>query len=258
LVSLFFINSSENIKKIVTENRLFLKNIGDVIDLNTYNQNNYGIQKRIFKKINLPMTKNLVYSDFIIFILKNCIKTDVNYLEIGVSALKNFLLVDNTIHNSNLVTYDINPINPLHSDKLFNLSKNNITYFQGSVLDKADLLKFKEEVNVKFNFIFSDALHSPEGLKNEYLNIYKGKLDQEFFIYFDDLDFANMLNAAKDIYSDMNKYYDNLNFYTFKLFGWIGHHEPLHLNGIITNVNLEKFLTLNRMKIPFFKKEVIN
>ena len=52
----------------------------------------------------------------------------------------------------------------------------------------------------------------------------------------------------------MNKNHDKLNFYTFKLFGWIGHYEPLHLNGIITNIDFEKFLEQNSMKIPFFKK----
>ena len=52
-VSIFFKISSNNTKKIVIENRLFLKEIGEVIDSKTYSQNNYGIQNRIFKKINL-------------------------------------------------------------------------------------------------------------------------------------------------------------------------------------------------------------
>ena len=253
-VSIFFKISSNNTKKIVIENRLFLKEIGEVIDSKTYSQNNYGIQNRIFKKINLPMTNNLIYSDLIIFILNNCIKKNVKYLEIGVSALKNFLLINNSLNKSDLVSYDINEINPLHSERLLNSKKNKITYFKGSVLDKTDLLKFKEQIDLKFNFIFSDALHTPEGLKNEYFNIYKDKLDDQFFIYFDDLDFPNLFNAAEDIYNDMNKNHDKLNFYTFKLFGWIGHYEPLHLNGIITNIDFEKFLEQNSMKIPFFKK----
>ena len=122
-VSIFFKISSNNTKKIVIENRLFLKEIGEVIDSKTYSQNNYGIQNRIFKKINLPMTNNLIYSDLIIFILNNCIKKNVKYLEIGVSALKNFLLINNSLNNSDLVSYDINEINPLHSERLLNSKK---------------------------------------------------------------------------------------------------------------------------------------
>ena len=89
-VSIFFKISSNNTKKIVIENRLFLKEIGEVIDSKTYSQNNYGIQNRIFKKINLPMTNNLIYSDLIIFILNNCIKKMLSILKLEFQHSKTF------------------------------------------------------------------------------------------------------------------------------------------------------------------------
>ena len=58
----------------------------------------------------------------------------------------------------------------------------------------------------------------------------------------------------KDLFNDLNSRMTNLSFYTFKVFGWIGDYEPLHLNGIITNMDIESRLVKDNIKLPNFKK----
>ena len=71
-------------------------------------------------------------------------------------------------------------------------------------------------------------------------------LDEKFIIYFDDLEFDGVMNAAHKIKEDLSSYMENINFFQFKVGGWIGEHEKTHLNGIISNVNiLEMFLEDN-------------
>tara|TARA_Y100000389_G_scaffold204944_1_gene261089 strand:+ start:16652 stop:17377 length:726 start_codon:yes stop_codon:yes gene_type:complete len=238
----------------VWQNRLFYHELGDIISDKLFHENNYGMQERIFKRINLPMTKNIIYSDVIVYLLRSFFNSQASYFEIGVSALKNFLLVNNELEKASLYTFDINDINPIHKEMLLSESQNNINYFKGSVLDSKDINEFKTTFSSKFNFIFSDALHTKEGLLNEYNNIYGDKLESDFIIYFDDLDFPNLHDAAKEIFNDLNSRMTNLSFYTFKVFGWIGDYEPLHLNGIITNMDIESRLVKDNIKLPNFKK----
>ena len=223
--SIFFNSKNTSLEHIITQNRNFFRDLGNIISPEVFKKNNYGMQTRIFKKINLPMTKNIIYSDVIVYLIKHCLSSQLKYLEIGVSALKNFLLVNNNFENANLYSFDINDINPLHKNLLLSESKNKITYFKGSVLNLNDIKRFKTNTSSKLNFIFSDALHTKEGLFNEYHNIYGDMLEKEFIIYFDDLDFPDLLNAAKEIFVDLHLIDPNVNFYTFKVFGWIGDYE---------------------------------
>jgi len=55
----------------------------------------------------------------------------------------------------------------------------------GSVLDQKDTTNFNDFINFKFNLIFSDALHTPEGVWSEYKNIISENLDNEFILFFD-------------------------------------------------------------------------
>lgn len=239
---------------IVRQNRKFYQDLGDIISHEVFQENNYGMQDRIFKRINLPMTKNIIYSDVILYLLKSFFNSKASYFEIGVSALKNFLLVNNELKNTHLYAFDINDINPVHKEMLFNESKNSINYFKGSVLSLVDIQEFKTTLSSKFNFIFSDAAHTKEGLLSEYNNIYGDMLGSEFIIYFDDLDFPNLHDAASEIFADLHSKLPDVSFYTFKVFGWIGDYEPLHLNGVITNIDIESKLFKDNLKLPNFKK----
>ena len=93
----------------------------------------------------------------------------ISYLEIGASVLKNFIqIVDNT-KNNKIFAFDINPIN----NKFNNLFQENsanyfsgiyetnfVAYFEGDLLSKTETEEFKTKSNTKFNFVFSDALHT--------------------------------------------------------------------------------------------------
>lgn len=251
---IFFNSRNTPLEGIVKQNRHFYHEFGDIISYEVFLENNYGMQDRIFKKINLPMTNNVIYSDVIVYLLRSFFNSQASYLEIGVSALKNFLLVNNELEKTSLYTFDINVINPTHKEMLLSESKNNINYFKGSVLDPKTINKFKTTFPSKFNFVFSDALHTKEGLLTEYNNIYGDMLGNNFIIYFDDLDFPNLHDAAIEIFTDLRSKKLNVNFYTFKVFGWIGDHEPLHLNGIITNMDVESKFVKDNLKLPNFKK----
>ena len=55
--------------------------------------------------------------------------------------------------------------------------------------------------DMKFNIIFSDALHTPEGILSEYENFISEKIDEEFILYFDDLD---IVYEHKENYGENN------------------------------------------------------
>ena len=123
-----------------------------------------------------------------------------------------------------------------------------------STAKKEDYSNFRNNNSHKYNFIFSDALHEPHAVYSEFENIYKDLLDEKFIIYYDDLDFPGLKKTVEKIKVELSKSYDSLNFYTFKVYGWIGQYENLHLNGILTNLDLEKSLNENDIQIYKLKK----
>jgi len=250
-------NSNKKINKIIAINRSFLDSVEKFLSEEQYQRNNYGIQRRIYDQMDKKISSLPTYSDFIIFLITNVFsRKNVNYLEIGVSVLKNFLQINTGIKNSNLVAYDINDINPTFKDiNSYSLNGNNLIYFQGSVLDKKDSEKFKQEFPDKFDFIFSDALHTPEAIRSEYELIIKDSLAEDFIIYYDDLDFIGLEEEFSKIKADISTNYNQqINFYTFLIYGWIGEKEKLHKNGIITNINIEEIMNNEDLKIYKFKK----
>lgn len=238
---------------IIPNNRKFLSGFDFFLSQTEYEKNDYGVQKRIYKVLNKPINNYPTYSDLICLLSKIIFANSLNYLEIGSSVLKNFLQIKNFIENSNLVAYDINEINPDLKDNFYENKNHNTTkYFKGDVLKEEDTKDFKNFMKLKFNIIFSDALHEPEAVYSEYENIYKNILDDKFIIYFDDLDFPEIKNTVKKIRLDLLKSHKTINFYTFKVYGWIGQYEKMHLNGILTNINLKE--ALKDYKIYQFKK----
>ena len=249
-------NKNEKLKYIITENRRFLDSIEVFLAEDDYIKNDYGIQKRIYDQIDKPISDYPTYSDFIVYLINNILKEKINYLEIGVSVLKNFMQINSGISDANMVAYDINEINP-NFNNLSSHAKNNnnLSYFKGSVLSQSDANKFGKAHPQKFNFIFSDALHTPEAIRSEYELIIKNSLDEEFILYYDDLDFEGLENEFNNIKSNISKLSNQkINFYTFSVFGWIGENEKLHKNGIITNIEIEELLSKDKLYIYKFKK----
>lgn len=241
---------------IINENRKFLRTIDKFLNEDIYKNNDYGIQRRIYEKLESEISELPTYSDFLILIISLHFKNKINYLEIGVSVLKNFLQINNGVFNSNLIAYDINKINP-NFKNLDSISKNgnSLRYFEGSVLDRIDALEFNSKFNYKYDLIFSDALHEPDAIRKEYELLIKDNLKEEFLIYYDDLDFQGVEKELINIHYDLEKHLNKkLNLYTLKIYGWIGQHEKLHKNGIITSIDFENFLKKNNLKFYGFKK----
>ena len=82
-------------------------------------------------------------------------------------------------------------------------------YFKGSVLALTTLKSLNQFLKNKFDFVFSDALHEPHAVNSEYQLIIKNNLNENFLIYYDDLDFegleAELKILKKDLENSTNK-----------------------------------------------------
>ena len=136
------------------------------------------------------------------------------------------------------------------------MNNNELIYFKGSVLDGEDTELFNSKIKYKYNFIFSDALHEPDAVMQEYQNIIKDNLDDEFILYFDDLDFEGLNSTVKNIFDDLKTSHDKIYFTTFYVNGWIGQHEKLHKNGVISTINFHEILKREKIKLPLIKNWV--
>ena len=263
---IYFFNTKDKLGSIIKKNREYIDSIDTFITPEQYKKNDYGIPGNIYKNIDKPINNNPTYSDLIIFLMSQFSKKNITYLEIGVSVMKNFMQINNHLRDSTLVAYDINEIINTFSKnfeiskdintKLFlsNLNNNIIYYYQGDVLSLDDTSDFSNILNLKYDFVMSDAMHTKEGIVSEFKNIIEGKLSDEFILYYDDLDFPELEEAAKNSFNQLSEKFDNLNFYTFWISGWVGQNEKMHKNGLITNMNIEQFLNEEKIKLPFFKK----
>ena len=161
-----------------------------------------------------------------------------------------------------MFAFDINRINPIIEEKFNNkkqisdqstsyiFNSNLITYVVGDVYNSKDLQELLG-LSKKPNFIFSDADHTPEGLINEYNNFYSKCLDENFIIYFDDLN-SEMFSTFIDIFNDIAKKRHNVKAHTFAINGWLGDNENLHKNGIISNLDIQSKLKKDRIKLKNF------
>jgi len=247
---------------IMKNNRKFLKGVDTFLTTKQYSNGDYGIPIKLFEHIDKPFNNYPTYSDLLVFMSDYFNRNDFNYLEIGVSVMKNYFQLANQLNNINLTGFDINTINPnfidlfeRESEHLFtaNYQSNNLSYFQGDLLKKNHTEKFLEN-GMKYNLIFSDALHTKQGVMAEYENLIKKSLADNFILYFDDLDFPDLLDVSKEIYNDLQHRYNNLEFFTFDINGWVGHHEKFHKNGFITNTNIGNYLITENIRLSKFKK----
>ena len=90
----------------------------------------------------------------------------------------------------------------------------------------------------------------------EYQNIIKDNLADEFILYFDDLDFEGLNSTVKNIFDDLKTSNDKIYFTTFYVNGWIGQHEKLHKNGVISTINFYEILKREKIKLPLIKNWV--
>lgn len=252
----YFFNKNNELNVAIKKNREYLKTIDLFLPEEAYIRNDYGVQRRIYEKLEKDIINIPTYSDFIVFLINKIFFNNINYLEIGVSVLKNYLQINNSIKNSNIVAFDINEINPNFKNlKELERNNNNLIYFKGSVLSSNDAENFKTFFNENYDFIFSDALHEPHAVSSEYQLIIKNNIKENFIIYYDDLDFEGLEDELRVIKKDIEINTDKkINFYTFKVYGWIGQHEKIHKNGILTTFDLEKIMSENKLKIYSFKK----
>jgi len=249
-------------KNIINKNRDTLKKYSVLIREDQFKKNNYGMSNEIFQKMNFTINESPTYTDLIIFLSRFLEKVNINYLEIGVSVLKNYIQIINSLRNANIIAYDINPVNP-NFDYLYNKEEkkmkmgtfedNQIYYFEGSVTEENDFKLFKDHINKKFNIIFSDAMHTPEGIRSEFDNLIKDNLDDRFILYYDDLDFKGLEEEVSKIYKEINVS-QKCNFYTFYINGWVGQYEIMHKNGVITNLDLSKIFKDERLNLRKFNK----
>ena len=259
----YLFTSNKNLNEIIELNRKFLTQEGSFISLIDFSKNDYGVNESIKNTIDKQINYLPTNTDLIIYLISKNIKNNCKYLEIGASVLKNFMQVNNLLTNAELFIYDINPINPKYQNEFFNLNKNSnsqkfngknkLLYYKGDLFNTDDLNNFKENTYVnKFNFIYSDALHTAEAIESEYKELISSNLSDKFIIYYDDLDFRGMTGAFEKILNDVKINYEGVEACTFYINGWVGQNERPHKNGIITNLPIIpqiKDLKLFKMKI---------
>ena len=259
----FYPVKNNEMKDIISINREFLNVTGEFINKEIYANNNYGIPPYIYKNINKIINNSITYSDLINFLINKIYSKKVNYLETGVSVMKNFLQINNFVNNSSLYAYEIEEINELFKMKFsentdtFDISKgdNSLFYFVGDLGSEEENKRFNEGLNnIKFDFVFSDAHHQPWALVWEYKNVIKKNLGNEFIIYFDDFDFPGMEKVVLDIKNDLNSFGKEIFGVSFYVNGWVGQYEKLHKNAIISTFDIKQIFDVENIKLPFLKK----
>jgi len=251
------------ISEIQNINRQTLKSVDSFIDDKDYNgsPDNYGLPQHVRHLIDLPIDNKITYVDLIMFLQTHFNKEKIKYVEIGVSVLKTFYQVSQFLSNSKLYAFDINEPNPTIRNK-FNLTSddgklrefktkdNEICYFQGDVFNKEDFERFNNTVGSKVNIIFSDAHHTGLGLSSEYTNFIKDALDEDFILYYDDLGNNTMRSVFLEIAQDIRTRRKDTSSAFVEVNGWLGQHEHVHLNGIVTSLNLQEIFDANELNIP--------
>ncbi|WP_146131523.1 hypothetical protein [Merismopedia glauca] len=252
----------KQVEPIIKYNRDTLNLVDKWMDNTVYQESifKYGIPEYVKHLIDHDIGQEMTYSDAILY-LSSRLNKKIEYLEIGVSAGKNFLQVINFWKDSYITGFDIEKINPVlenflvfkdritwltisDSDKKEDSSltkyhdpKNNnlVTYISGDVFDENS---WKCLSGKKFNIIFSDALHCPKALLYEWEMIKKYDLldRDEFVIFWDDLG-GEMEKSFVEIWTEISQMYNLSNHHKVrvKLNGWLG--LKVHQIGIIMNFN---------------------
>jgi hypothetical protein len=252
----------DRVQQIVKHNRESLALVPRWLDDQVYSSSvfKYGIPPNLRNAIDTKIDQRITYSDAIAYLSKHLSKP-INYMEIGVSVGKNFFQVINFLNSSHVVGFDIEEINPVlenfltakeiiekwptdtDSKKITESSfteyeypsrNNKVDYLSGDVFDEN---AWRKLTGMKFNIIFSDALHSPEAISHEYKMLKKYDLiDTEgFILLWDDL-VGPMQSAFKEIWNDISSRYNlgRKNVCRLRLNGWLN--LAVHEIGIISTL----------------------
>lgn len=218
----------------------------------------YGIPENIAHLVDRKIDATPTYVDLMLFLQSFFFKPKIKYVEIGVSVLKSFYQVSSFLKECDLYAFDINPINPTIEKKFtpvdlsnpkikkYKHNSNNITYFQGDVLNGEDLREFQRQTG-KVNVIFSDALHTGEGLRSEYNHYIKDSLDDDFLLYYDDISThptSGIRGAFSDIGAAIKKNSTkSVSYVAVHINGWLGEHEHLHPTALISSLPTSDILS---------------
>lgn len=261
-----------NIESIKIKNSQSLSKIDDFIKEINFKDTvfEYGAPDIIKQNINFN-SNQYCYSDLICFLIKENL-IDINYLEFGCSFGKNFWQIINHFNIGNYTACDIELPNhnvfskldlkskTILSDEIFlqnsfvshkfdyMYENKKIQYLRGNLLNEK-IYQTLNKNNIKYNFIFSDAFHEDVGIRNELDNLIKFNLiDNNFIIYYDDMEFDNEFNICKQ---KLNWFFKKPIYeYKFNIYGWIYEREHLHKNAILTDINLEE--SLNRFGVKCY------
>jgi hypothetical protein len=214
----------------------------------------YGLPPQIRPYIDDAIDVSPTYSDVIVHLAGEL--RDLRYLELGPSIGKNLFQVAKAVRNAELVTVDIEDINPILEEHLtfvrrddwgtvpgskrtarstetsYQLEGNKLDYIAGDLFDPATWQRLRGR---KFNLIFSDAFHSPEALHIEWENITNLNLlaDGPFAVIWDDLTNDGMRGAFYQIAAAILRDRPSAQVCIELFQGWVGKHERLHPIGIV-------------------------
>ncbi len=262
ILNKFYKNKNLELMSIKSKNREYLQSIPYFITQDIYATNDYGIPPGIYKNINKLIDNSETYTDLLAFLIDNLFGKSINYLETGVSILKNYLQLDNFLENSKMFAYEIEDVNPLFADLFttrdrmkIHQGKNTLNYFKGDLMNKSDNNYFNDKLdNINFDVIFSDAHHQHWSLIWEYKKILKPNLSDNFLIYFDDAHFPNMEDAILDIKADLEYKYTKVYGVSYFVNGWVGQYEKMHKNIVLSTFDVHKLLIKEKIKLVKLKK----
>jgi hypothetical protein len=202
---------------IYQKNRAFQRSVSEWITEEAHASSLWSYGVRQGPEALKAVEQGITYTDLLVFLSRFLEK--VSYLEIGVSAGKNFMQVCRQLEHAALCGVDIEQINPVieatlsdprvvwSSERTYPFTTN-----KGTVHDKRFTLKrglFEENGNTvqylsgdkfhgdlwealagtQFNLVFSDACHIPDSIETEMDFLLKYDLvdRNEFIMFWDDL-----------------------------------------------------------------------
>ena len=258
------VSDSAKLAGIMKTNRANLETVPSWISDADYENSvfNYGLPRTVRHLIDAPIGAEVTYAD-ILALFATSLKSDVRYLEIGVSVGKTFFQMLQFLKNAKLVALDIEDINPIlesflektksrqwstpasslrkrpssWTDYAFLPNNNSVHYLAGDVFDDAT---WSQLSGLRFNVVFSDAFHSGEALLREWQFIRAlGLLDPaEFVMIWDDLGDSCMRAAFSEIAEEMRHSFqispDDIGVGLCR--GWLGTNEHQHPVGIVRKV----------------------
>lgn len=204
---------------IYSKNRQTQRAVSEWISVETLEDSlwRYGIPRNDLLEDLNRVEREITYTD--VLSLLSTLLTGPRYLEIGVSAGKNFYQVSKQLHDALLVGLDIEDINPV-LEGLYDIRRvvwesanvHPFITYDGNTVGKRFILteysepenrnrifylsgnKFEQELwgslaGMCFNLVFSDACHTPESLETELkFMLQSGLIDSsEFIMMWDDV-----------------------------------------------------------------------